>query len=73
MLSKKDQWRNKLILGRDFNDIRNPEEKKGERTRFEGSCKGFREFIQRMNMEEITFQGRGWTWANNWKEEATLR
>lgn len=41
-------------------------------TRFEGSCKGFREFIERMDKEEITFQGRRWGWANNWEEEGYI-
>lgn len=33
-----DRW----MLGRDFNDIRYPQEKRGGRARSEASCKGFR-------------------------------
>lgn len=31
------------------------------------SCKGFREFIEKMTIEEIEYHGQQWTWANNWK------
>lgn len=30
---------------------------------------GFREFIERMEMEEIRFQEMRWTWVNNWEGE----
>lgn len=45
-----------MDLGRDFNDIRYPKKKRGERTSLEASCKGFREFIKKINMEKITYQ-----------------
>lgn len=31
-----------------------------------------RELIEKMEMEEIAFHRRGWTWANNGKEEGFL-
>lgn len=36
------------------------------------SCKGFCEFIEYMNMEELEFKGRQWTWANNWQNEGYI-
>lgn len=55
-----------------MNDIRSPEEKNGGRLRFEASCRVFREFIDRMNMEEMEFTGNMWTWANNWHDEGYI-
>lgn len=68
-LAKKDNQGNKWILGGDFNDNRHPEEKKSGRIRFEFSCQSFREFIDNMGIEEITFQEKEWTLANNWDGE----
>lgn len=65
-LARKDNQGNKWILGGDFNDSRHPEEKKSGRIRLEFSCQSFREFIDNMGMEEITFQEKEWTFANNW-------
>lgn len=56
--TKSGQWGSKWILGGEFNDIRKPQKKIGGRTRSEASYKGFIEFIERMNMEEIEFQGQ---------------
>lgn len=67
--SRKGLWGDNWILGGDLNDIRNPQEKKGGRTWSEASCQGFRDFIRRMDMEEIQYQGSQWTWANNWTNE----
>lgn len=53
----------------DFNDIRCPKKKSGGRFRSESSCKGFLDFIRDMNMVEVEYQGRKWTWANNWQDE----
>lgn len=65
-------WGNRWFLGDDFNDILHPDDKKGGRPRTEASCKGFRELIKMMPIEEIRFQGRGWTWANNWDDEGFI-
>lgn len=46
---------NKWILGGDFNDIKNPHEKSGGRIRLEISCNGFRQFIERMDIEEVAY------------------
>lgn len=40
----------------DLNDIRNSDEKKKGRRRIESSCKGFRDFIEDMEMKEGGFQ-----------------
>lgn len=53
--TRKRKWIDKWILGGDFNDIRNPKEKSGRRPRSEASCKGFREFIEKMNIEKMEF------------------
>lgn len=57
----------------DFNDIRGLEEKKGGRIRSKASCREFREFIGKMFMEKIVYQGREWTWSNNWQEERFIK
>lgn len=33
----------------------------------------FGDSIANMEMEKIPFQGKEWTWANNWEKEVTLR
>lgn len=65
-------WGNKWFLGEDLNDIRKSEKKsgRGERRRTEGSCRQFRSFIDNMEMGEINFKGRQWTWANNRENES---
>lgn len=55
--TRKGQWGNKWLLGGDFNDVRRPQEKQGGRTRFEASCKGFKDFVERMDMEEVEHKG----------------
>lgn len=60
-----DKWGKKWFLRGDLNDIRRPEEKRGGRRRTAGSCQQFRDFIATMDMEEINFKGRTWTWVNN--------
>lgn len=50
-----------MILGRDFNDIRGSEDNKEVRIRSVASYKRFRELIAKMNIEEITYQGKEWT------------
>lgn len=48
-----------------MNEIRESWEKKGGNRRLAGSFRRFNDFIRVMNMEEVRFVGRGWTWANN--------
>lgn len=52
----------------DLNDIKYQKENKRERIRPEASYKSFREFIEQMDMEEIRFFGKEWTWTNNWED-----
>lgn len=56
----------------DLNDICRAGEKKGGRDRTESSYKGFKEFIERIEMVEVAFQGRQYTWANNWEDEGYI-
>lgn len=56
VVDNKKEVGDKWILGRNFNDIRNPEEKSSMRPRSEASYKRFREFIERTNIEEMEFQ-----------------
>lgn len=56
----------------DFNDIRGPEKNKGGRIRSEASCRGFKEFIGKMYIEEIVYEGREWAWSNNWQKEGFI-
>lgn len=55
LIDKKDHQGDKWILGGDFNDIRKPDEKKSGRIKTEASCKGFKEFIEKIGMDEIAF------------------
>lgn len=61
LYTKIRQWRDRWILGGDFNDIRGPEDKRGGRIRSVASCKRFRELIGKMNIEEIAYQRKEWT------------
>lgn len=49
----------------DFNDIVTQEDKQGGILRMESSFNPFRDFIREMEMGEMNFSGRRWTWANN--------
>lgn len=69
---KKNTWGTRWLLGGDFNAIRTPQEKKGGRVRTVASCKGFQDFIAKMQMEEVDYQGQQWTWANNWQDEGYI-
>lgn len=72
LLVRKGSWGNRWVLGGDLNDIRTAEEKQGGRRRSELRCKGFNDFIAGMEMEEIGYHGRHWTWANNWEDEGYI-
>lgn len=55
-----------VVLRGDLNDIKEPGEKRGGLPRSDTGYRHFREFIKDMiNMGEIKFLGRLWTWANN--------
>lgn len=72
LLAKRVNWGSRGIMEGDFNDIRNANEKLGGRKRSDGSCKCFQNFVERMDMVEIYFQGRSWTWANIWEHEGYI-
>lgn len=46
------------MLGGDFNDIRTAAENKGGRQRSEASLRVFNEFVNKMEIEKISFVGR---------------
>lgn len=53
--NKKRNLGSRWVLGGDLNDIRSIGENIGGRRRSELSCKGFNDFIIKMEMEEIGF------------------
>lgn len=63
--SRRSSWGSKWVLGGDFNDIKNKEEKQGGNERLESSFQDFRDFIDVMEMGDIRFKGLIYTWANN--------
>lgn len=52
-------------MGGDLNDIKNRFEKSGGNQKSKRSFQQFRECIQGIQMAEIRFIDRQWTWANN--------
>lgn len=70
---RKQLWGEKWVMWGDFNERNNNEEKKGGRTRQESSFTGFRTFISEMGMEDISYRGRTFTWANNREEEGFIQ
>ncbi|CAA0822991.1 Unknown protein, partial [Striga hermonthica] len=65
LIEEKAKWGDKWFAAGDWNDICHGEEKKGGRPRLEESCRGFREFINAMGMQEISQRGQLYTWGNN--------
>lgn len=61
----KQVWEDKWIIGGDFNDIKNDEEKKRGRKKSESRFCDFRNFILEMGIVDIKFKGEICTWANN--------
>lgn len=55
-----------------FNEIDALEDKQGGNRRGENSFSFFRSFIRDIEMEEIRFKGRRWTWANNRQGEGFI-
>lgn len=53
---RKKFWREKWIIGGDFNYITEHDEKKEGRRRVENSFDDFRRFIPEMEMEDIKFE-----------------
>lgn len=52
-------------MGGDLNDIHTNSEKKGGRPRAESSFHMYRHFVSQLNMADLQFSGRKWTWSNN--------
>lgn len=70
--TKKITWGRKWILGGYFNEIICQEDKYGGKRRPDSSFVPFRTFIREMEMEDVTFRGRRWTWANNRQKEGFI-
>lgn len=69
---KRRKWGIRWVIGGDFNDIICHEDKKGGTRRLENSFYQFRSFIRDMEIEEIRFKGKKWTWANNRQGEGFI-
>lgn len=52
-------------MGGNFNDILEEVDKSGDRSRSEFSFQVFRAFVDDMEMIDLGFKGRRWTWGNN--------
>ena len=50
----------------DFNDIPSNDEKWGGRIRDDRSLPDFRNLINDNQLLDIGFEGKPWTWCNNW-------
>lgn len=59
-------------MGGDFNEIISQVDKMGGNKRGDGSFRPFKTFISEMDMGEIAFKERRWTWANNRKGEGFI-
>lgn len=59
---------------KDFNDIKNKDEKKGvEWGKTKASFQDFRGFISNVGMGDIKFRGEAYTWANNREGEGFIQ
>lgn len=69
---KRGAWGKRWVLGGDFNEIISQDDKRGGIQRTESSFSLFRSFIRDMEMREVPFCGRRWTWANNRQGEGFI-
>lgn len=58
-----------MILREDYNDFVSQDDKQSGYIRPDSSFASFRSFVRDMEMGDILFQGRRWTWANNMSGE----
>lgn len=67
LLERRKLWGRRWVFfwGGDFNEIVALEDKQGGIRRGENSFSSFRSFIRNIEIEEIRFKERRWTWANN--------
>ncbi|XP_071902764.1 uncharacterized protein [Coffea arabica] len=70
---KKREWGEHWVLVGDFNDIRSGEEKWGGRRRHESSFKEFNRFIKENELVDLGFEGKPWTWCNQWEGEGKVK
>ncbi|XP_071906102.1 uncharacterized protein [Coffea arabica] len=63
---RKSGWGDKWIIMGDFNDITSNEEKWEGRVRDAKNFQDFREFINDNKLIDIGYEGKPWTWCNNW-------
>lgn len=57
----------------DLNEIKSNKEKKGGKSRHEGSFSDFKNIISEMGIGNIRFRGHTFTWANNREEEGFIQ
>lgn len=60
------------IMG-DMNDIVSNSEKWGGNQRSEGRLQDFRSFINDNELVDIGYEGKPWTWSNNWGNEGEVK
>lgn len=70
-MARKIFWGERWVLGGILMILETQMKKKGRR-RTESSCKGFRNFIEDMEMKEGGFQEKLLHWANNWEDEGYI-
>ncbi|XP_027148760.1 uncharacterized protein LOC113749274 [Coffea eugenioides] len=71
--SRRALWGNRWLLAGDMNDILSNDEKWGGLLRPERSFKQFRDFIRTNELIDIGFEGKPWTWSNNWDKEGEVK
>ena len=70
---RKVLWGQRWLISGDFNDIASNDEKWGGRRREEGSFRDFRLFIHQNGLIDLGFEGKPWTWSNQWTQEGEIR
>ncbi|XP_071914055.1 uncharacterized protein [Coffea arabica] len=70
---RKVLWGNRWLIAGDMNDIVSNGEKWEGIPRTERSFKQFRDFISTNELIDIGFEGKPWTWSNNWDNEREVR
>lgn len=66
-------WGDKWLLAGDFNDIISNDEKWGGRIRDDSSFKDFKGFLEENELTDLGFNGKPWTWCNNWMNEGEIK
>ncbi|XP_027067676.1 uncharacterized protein [Coffea arabica] len=70
---RKAGWGKKWIIIGEFNDIVSNEEKWGGRNRDDRSFQDFRNLVDDNQLLDIGFEGKPWTWCNNWYGDGEVK